>query len=458
MRLLKAGSRILFSRIWQVLANAVAVLVIAKTLGPEGQGYFSLTVALSMLLGAALGGGMGLAAVPPLRQRQVPIVRMLTAQLLWALAMTLVMGVLALQVQGGATAEFMARYLGWNPSMAWLAALAGLGLLSFDIFAYDLLARGRLVVGAAVNGYRALFYLAIIGLLALTGQLTLERAVAAFAVSQAAGAIAMLVILIRETRNPRYGEQSPPSDPLADPAADAPLPRDEDFHLDSSSLGGLIAFNLRRGWIGQLSAVAYFLLLRLDQGLLAHFRGAAEVGIYSLAVYMGEMLWLLPGALTPILVHTSATRASDPERDATAWQAVRLGILITFAAAVPLYLLAKPMLAFLAGGQYQASGAALRALLPGIVAFAPGAVLAGDFIGRGKPHWNTQASTLTVVINVIAGWILIPRQGAIGAAYASSIAYFCGSALMVFRFRQATGLFILGRGRRPGAAPADASD
>lgn len=458
MRLLKAGSRILFSRIWQVLANAVAVLVIAKTLGPEGQGYFSLTVALAMLLGAALGGGMGLAAVPPLRQRRVPIVRMLTAQMLWALAMTVVMGVLALQAQGGQAAQFMVRYLGWSPGVAWLAALAGLGLLSFDIFAYDLLARGRLIVGAAVNGYRASFYLAIVGVLALAGGLTLARAVAAFAVSQAGGAIAMFVILVREIRRPRYGDEPPPPDPLSDPAADAPLPEDEDYRLEGRSLAGLIAFNLRRGWIGQLSAVAYFLLLRLDQGLLAHFRGAAEVGIYSLAVYMGEMLWLLPGALTPILVHTSATRASDTSRDATAWQAVRLGILITFAAAVPLYLLAEPMLAFLAGGQYQASGAALRALLPGIVAFAPGAVLAGDFIGRGKPHWNTQASALTVVVNVIVGWILIPREGAVGAAYASSIAYFCGSALMVLRFRQATGLFILGRGRRPGSGPAGSSD
>ena len=34
--------------------------------------------------------------------------------------------------------------------------------------------------------------------------------------------------------------------------------------------------------------------------------GAAEVGIYSLAVYVGELLWLLPGALTPLLVHSSA--------------------------------------------------------------------------------------------------------------------------------------------------------
>lgn len=452
MRLLRAGSRILFSRVWQVLANGVAVLVIAKTLGPVGQGHFSLTVALAMLLGAALGGGMGLAAVPPLRQKQVSIVRMLTAQLLWAGTMGLVMGVLAYLAGNGGIADVLAERLGWRPGLAWLAACAGLGLLGFDIFAYDLLARGRLIVGAAVNGYRASGYLILVGLLGLAGELTLGRAIGAFALSQAGGAVAMLVILLREIRHPRVSRQSVAVADSADLGAPFPAPGigDEDFHLQEATLFQLITFNMRRGWVGQISAVAYFLLLRLDQGLLEYFRGAGEVGIYSLAVYMGEMLWLLPGALTPILVHTSATAASDPDRDGTAWRAVRLGILITFVAAVPLYLLAEPLLSFLAGGQYDASGAALKALLPGIVAFAPGAVLAGDFIGRGKPHWNTQASALTVVTNIALGLWLIPRHGAVGAAWASSIAYLCGSVVMILRFRQATGLFIFGAG--PAAA------
>ncbi len=449
MRLIKAGSRILFSRVWQVLANAVAVLVIAKTLGPTGQGFFSLTVAVAMLLGAALGGGMGLAAVPPIRRKQVSIVRMLKAQLCWAALMGVVMGVLATLVAEGRAAEILETRLGWKQGFGWLAACAGLGLLTFDIFAYDLLARGRLVVGAAVNGYRASGYLLFILILGSIGKLTLGLAIAAFAVSQAGGAVAMFVILIREIRNPRLGNGENGDRPASVPAKgmEDPGESDDNFQLHDHSLIGLIVFNMRRGWVGQISAVAYFLLLRLDQGLLEHFRGAAEVGIYSLAVYMGEMLWLLPGALTPILVHTSATSEVDPDRDQTALRAVQLGVLITFAVAVPLYLLAEPLLSFLAGGQYHASGAALKALLPGIVVFAPGAVLAGDFIGRGKPHWNTQASAVTVVINIGVALWLIPRYGAVGAAYASSIAYFFGSTIMVLRFWQATGLFILGSGR-----------
>ncbi len=50
MKLVAVGAKILFSRVGQVLANAVVIFMVAKTLGPEGQGHYSLTVALAMLL------------------------------------------------------------------------------------------------------------------------------------------------------------------------------------------------------------------------------------------------------------------------------------------------------------------------------------------------------------------------------------------------------------------------
>ena len=426
------------------------VLVVAQTLGPEGQGHYSLTVALAMLLAALFGGGMGLAAVPPLRQGKVPPVRMMKAQMIWAAGMVVVLVLLAWWSTGTAMADVLQRRLGWFPGLGYIAAAAATGFLGFEIFSYNMLARGRLVVGAAVNGGRAFAHLLLILALGLTGSLTFGRSVGVFALAQLAGMLAILFLMLREIRRPRPVTQTESIRAfisrlgVAEELADE-IPAD----LPNRSLAGLIMYNLRHGWLGQISAVAYFLLLRLDQGLLEYYRGAAEVGIYSIAVYVGEMLWLLPGALTPLLVHSSAGHASDPDRDRTAARAVRLGILLTTAAGLPLFFLAGPLLALLAGGEYQASGAALRALLPGIVAFAPGVVLAGDFIGRGKAHWNTQASALTVLVGIVAGVLLIPDHGPVGAAWGSSIAYACGSTVMLIRFRQVTGMslraLILGR-------------
>ncbi len=451
MRLTVVGSRILISRVGQVAANAAVVVLVAQKLGPAGQGHYSLTVAVTLLAASLLGGGMGLAAVPALRQGKLRPARLMRAQAAWLAAMLLVLGAAAsLAAWSGPAASWLGLHLGWTPGMARLAALGAFGMLGFEIFSYNLLARGRLVVGSTVNGARAAAHLLLAAALAFTGSLTLDTAVAAFAVAQFGGFLAISIVALRDLSRPAPAATSVSGGaaPLPLAVADDAVPAD----LDQRPLWSLVAHNLRHGALGQLSAVAYFLLLRLDQGLLEHFRGAAEVGIYSLAVYVGEMLWLVPGALTPVLVHTSAAAATDMRRDRTAARAVRLGVGLTLVTALPLYLLAAPLLALAGGGQYAASGASLRALLPGIVAFAPGVVLAGDFIGRGRPHWNTQASVLTVVLNVGAALLLIPDHGAVGAAWASSLAYACGSGVMLWRFRRATGMslrgLVLGRHRR----------
>jgi len=44
-----------------------------------------------------------------------------------------------------------------------------------------------------------------------------------------------------------------------------------------------------------------------------------------------------------------------------------------------------------------------------------------------------------VVVNLMAAYFLIPRYGAVGAAWSSTIAYSMGSAMMLIRFRQVTG-------------------
>jgi O-antigen/teichoic acid export membrane protein len=209
--------------------------------------------------------------------------------------------------------------------------------------------------------------------------------------------------------------------------------------LEPPGYRGLLGTLLRRGWLGQLSALSYLLLLRLDQFFLEANLDTAAVGLYAAAVWGAELLWLVPEALNPLLVHSSADDR-DTGRDLTAARAVRLGLGLTALAAIPLAVGAGPLLGLLRDGAYLPAVTPLQVLLPGVIAFAPGAVLAGDFIGRGRPHWNTQASVVTVAANVTLCLLWIPRFGILGAAWASTVAYALGSVIMLLRFRQVTGL------------------
>lgn len=406
--LLRTGGAVLAARLLQALANAAVGWLVARELGPAGQGRYALTLLLALVGAAVANGGVGLAAVPRLKRHPAQARALLSSQLRWILAVAPALAAVTAVAWSLGLADVLRATAGWTDAWAPAAALIGAAaLLLFDVVVQDLTALGRVPTGPRINLLRAVLHLGLAALLAALGRLDLPRALAVWAGAQAVAAVLALRALGRAA-------------PAADAAVDRPAAR-------------TLA---REGWLGQLSSLASLLHLRLDLALVAAWHGPAVVGVYSVAVLAGEVLWMLPGALQPVLIATSGGDGGDR---LTA-RAVRLGLAVTAAAALVLAWAGPWLLHRLFAGEYDASAAALRALLPGIVAFAPGAVLAGDFIGRGRAVWNTQASLITVLVNVAAGVAWIPAHGAVGAAWASSAAYAAGSAVMLLRFRRASGL------------------
>ncbi len=419
MRLAATGSRILLWRALQKLAGALTVLVVAQGLGPEGNGRYSLTLLVITVAASVLAGGVGLASVPLLRRGEGPPRRLLAAQAWWLAMVAGVLVAMAVAVRQPWAWSWLQGSLGWDHDLLAAAVIAVAAMLVFETVNYALLAAGRVVAGTLAAALRATGHLAVVAALLLGDRLDLTLAVWSLTVLHLLAA-ASLVLRLRGALG------AFPAAASAGPGPATPLPR-------------LACRLVRAGWLGQLSAISYLLLLRLDQVILEGAAGVAAVGIYALAAWAAELLWLVPEALNPLLVHSSAGQDHDA-RDRTAARAVRLALAATAVAALPLAVLAPPVLGLLRDGAFAASTGPLWALLPGVVAFAPGAVLAGDFIGRGRPGWNTQASALTVGINVVLCLAWIPSAGVLGAAWASSVAYACGAGVMVWRFRRATGL------------------
>ncbi len=416
MRLLRTSAEILAGRVGLVALSVAVGLLVARALGPVGQGHYSLTVAVLALVAALVNGGIGLAAVPVVRRAQASIGQVLRAQGLWSGLVTLVVLTAALVATGGAAGRWSARVLGWDRAVALIAGGGACALLACETLSYDLLAMGRLVAGTGASLIRATLQLVLLAALVAAGWLNLTAAVGAFAAAHVAGVALLLGIAQRAARK---GAEVAPR---------------------SIGTRRLLRALLREGWLGQLSSVSSLLHLRLNLALLAAWHGPAAVGVYSVAMLVGELLWHLPGALSPVLVYSSADPAAECARDRLAARAVRLGLGATAIAALPVAILAGPLLPRLFGAEYAPAAPALRALLPGIVAYAAGAVLAGDFIGRGRPAWNAHASALTLGLNLLAGLLLVPRHGAVGAAWASTLAYTGGAAWMLVRFRQASRL------------------
>jgi O-antigen/teichoic acid export membrane protein len=445
MELIRSGIRVLASRSGQVAANALVVFLVADRLGPAGQGRYSLAIAVAMFLAAVLNGGVGLAAVPPLRSGDIAPLRMVRAQMFWIGWSVAAAALVVATLMAARVVPVELRQLATDTAIVGPVVVAIVAYLAFDLANYDLLAAGHVVLGAGVNLLRALGHLGAVAVLAAAGRLDLTGALAAWAAAQLAAAAYLGRRVLGVAARPDAWGAAPTDEadaPVPEFSAAATAPRENDryWHRAAASPPRLALLALRRGWLGQLSAVLYIVLLRLDQAWLELAHGVVEVGVYSVAVWAGEILWLLPGALTPLLVHSSAGVVHVHERDRTAARAVRLGLGVTAAAALPLVAGAAVIFPRLANGGFAESVPALWALLPGIVAFAPGAVLAGDFIGRGRPAWNAQASVVALAVNILACALLIPSAGAVGAAAASSLAYAIGSFVMLARFVAVTGL------------------
>jgi O-antigen/teichoic acid export membrane protein len=176
-----------------------------------------------------------------------------------------------------------------------------------------------------------------------------------------------------------------------------------------------------------------FLSYRLDMLLIAMFLAPAAVGFYSIAVSMAERLFITSGVLAAVLF-TKISSLSDSEATAFTPKIVRHTFFIMIITSLSLAVLATPLIKIIFGQAFLPSVLPLLILLPGIIAFGIGGVLAADLSGRGKPQFAIYSSFVCLIINIVLNILFIPKWGISGAAFASSVAYWADTLIIIWAF------------------------
>jgi O-antigen/teichoic acid export membrane protein len=161
---------------------------------------------------------------------------------------------------------------------------------------------------------------------------------------------------------------------------------------------------------------------RFDMYLVAFFLGSASVGVYSVAVAMGEWLWLIPGVLGASLMQR-VTTGSEEDVNRIVGPINRLTSAILVLGILILALVGSGLIHLLYGEAFSASYLPLLLLLPGIWALGLWKNFMNDLSVRGYPTTKSYTSGVAMLLTVVLDILLIPRWGIIGAAIASSIAY-----------------------------------
>jgi O-antigen/teichoic acid export membrane protein len=182
---------------------------------------------------------------------------------------------------------------------------------------------------------------------------------------------------------------------------------------------------LTMGAVQVVNLISY----RIELFVLDRDRGIGQVGVYSIAVQTGEMLWLVAGAIATAV--TAPCLHDDEEQAASliarsGLKALTYTAIIAVAVGVVAPFLFSPLL----GHAFSGASQPLRLLLPGIVVYAPVTILVVYLsVRHGKPRLSLAVSAVGMIVTLIAALILIPSHGASGAALASTIGYLAGATL-----------------------------
>ena len=395
--------------------SLLSSILLARLLQPEGKGLFTTIATIADLV---IGlGNLGIHRATTYYVARSAASREVRGVSLW---LSLCLGLL-LTVVLVALAVLAPRLAPEIPPVALLlAAPMGVAVMLRGLFEAMLRGEQRPNSVNLVTLCYAALLMAVLGLMALTGQLSLELAVLGRSFATGLAALLALLMVLRGPIG------------VAGPRVDWPLSRT------------LLAYGVPASVATLLQTLHY----RLDILLIQSFLEGREVGYYSIATNVGELLWLLSLATSLVLFpRVAAARRSDGAAESARLARWTLGL--TAFAAVVLGVLAELLIVAVYGVAYRPAVEPLRLLLPGLVVMSSAIVLTSFLLGQGRLRGLILINSCSIVTNAALNVMLLPRYGLNGAAAASSISYSLTALATLLLFRATTRT-------RPAGAPDEA--
>jgi O-antigen/teichoic acid export membrane protein len=389
-----------------VVMRLVFMVIVARTLGPAGNGQYALAVLVPILLTNILNLGIPAANAYYIARGSLGFIKALRLNItLW----------LALVAIGAIGAAAVLRFSGQVlPSITPL--LLVIGSLLYPITLASTFAAGLL---QAVQDFRtanvALLIAPVLSLLLLAGCcLGLGTAGTTLQVKDV-----LMIQVIAEFAALTYFAVA-----LRRHARSATLAGSHDTTLKQLlTFGGVIHFG------NTLMQLNY----RTDMFLVNAFLGPSATGVYFIAVRIAEQVWIGSQSITTVMLPTLAARPNaEFEPDDTAPQSIRLALYAGIIVGAVLVFIVRPALGWLFGPAYHDAANVMVALLPGVLLLNAARVACVAMTARGRPELNVIVAMAVFAVNVLLNLVLIPRLGTAGAAHATSASYCVGSLIALW--------------------------
>jgi O-antigen/teichoic acid export membrane protein len=183
---------------------------------------------------------------------------------------------------------------------------------------------------------------------------------------------------------------------------------------------------LRDAWPLIISGLSVTIYMRIDSVMLGQLLGNRDVGTYSTAATLSELWNFIPVVVTaslfPIVVRSreSGDQRLFDQRMQALFDVMAIG---AYTVALPVTLLAPWLVDVLFSAEFAESGRILRIHIWSLVFVALGVSRSRYIVAENLIRFSMWATLAGGLANVGLNFLLIPRYGGIGAAWATLISY-----------------------------------
>ncbi|RLD97373.1 MAG: hypothetical protein DRI92_05760 [Aquificota bacterium] len=342
------------TRILSLLIGIGTSVIIARVLGPEGQGIYSLAILLPLIIVTFTNLGIGRSTIYHIGKDTNAFKDLVGA----ILGSSFVISIASMFIGLIIVLFFSNSILPGVPQIFLLLALL---LIPFQLFSSQSLS-GILLGIQKIKEYnlvaiiQSLFMLALAAFFLIGLNWGIAGAITANLLSLLFATLLAFFWVSRSLENRHFS-----------------------FQINKNILRSLFSF----GYKAHLSNVFAFLHLRIDQVMLNFFLNPMTVGFYVISVNIVEKLWLLSQAVSTVLYPKVASMKDEEQRKRLTPLVARNTLLITMLGAFVVFLLAKWLILLLYSEKYLPSVEPLQVLLIGIVAISIERIIANDINALG---------------------------------------------------------------------------
>lgn len=206
------------------------------------------------------------------------------------------------------------------------------------------------------------------------------------------------------------------------------------------SLGTLLGYGLKI-WLGALSGI---ILTRVDQVLMVPLSDEMQLGLYAVAVTIGEVPTVISAAVRNVVFAADSAETDPALQAGRLQQASRLAVAGSAAAALGLGATMHWWIPWLFGPGFADAWLSAVILLLATVVGTSGSVAGAGLSARGRPGLRSISMAIGAVFNLVVFLTTVGPLGGVGAALSTLVGSFISGTMNIVFLKARFGISATG--------------